>query len=124
LLLIVCPEPILEMLHEVFGDEGKAFVRSNQFNAGPLRYWIDPKEGHYQLDHRVPLSLGGSNDESNLWPEAADTQPCNARAKDRLEDRIHAQVCSGKREMSLQDGQAVLLGDWTQGYRRVFGEGR
>jgi len=25
---------------------------------------------HYTIDHMIPLSLGGSNDATNLWPEA------------------------------------------------------
>src|SRR6266487_7173563 len=31
--------------------------------------------GQYEVDHLIPLELGGSNDISNLWPEAASPQP-------------------------------------------------
>jgi hypothetical protein len=61
-----------------------------------------------------------SNSETrNLWPQGYDTQPWNARLKDRLENRIRVLVCSGN--MSLSVGQAVFFGDWTEGYRRWIG---
>jgi len=31
--------------------------------------------GQYEVDHLVNLSIGGSNDISNLWPEAASPKP-------------------------------------------------
>ena len=31
--------------------------------------------GQYEVDHLVPLSLGGSNDPRNLWPEPAEPRP-------------------------------------------------
>ncbi|TMC88113.1 MAG: HNH endonuclease, partial [Chloroflexi bacterium] len=31
--------------------------------------------GQYEVDHLVSLELGGSNDISNLWPEAASPKP-------------------------------------------------
>jgi hypothetical protein len=82
-------------------------------------YGIDPHAHGFELDHRVPLELGGSNAPENLWPQAYSSQPWNAHLKDRLEDRVHALVCSGT--MSLHDGQALFLGDWIAACRRVFG---
>lgn len=35
-----------------------------------LGYHIDPKErSSYKIDHLIPLCMGGSNTESNLWPQ-------------------------------------------------------
>jgi hypothetical protein len=49
-----------------------------------------------ELDHLIPLELGGSNDAANLWP-----QPLGEAAhKDRLERRLHALVCSGELELA------------------------
>ena len=46
---------------------------------------------HYELDHLIPLAIGGADTAANLWP-----QPQNeADLKDVLENRIQGQVCSG-----------------------------
>ncbi len=37
-----------------------------------------------ELDHLIPLELGGSNRPTNLWPQRFDLE-WNARAKDRIE---------------------------------------
>jgi hypothetical protein len=69
----------------------------------------------YELDHIVPLCLGGSNNSSNLmlqpWPEA--------RQKDRLEIFACRKVCEGS--MSLETGRNLFV-DWRQGYFDMFGE--
>lgn len=46
----------------------------------------------YEIDHLIPLELGGSNDPHNLWPES---QPA-ATTKDVLERSLHSDVCSGR----------------------------
>jgi hypothetical protein len=62
----------------------------------------------WEVDHRVPLELGGSNRISNLSPEH------HPKQKDGLENRLHQQVCSGR--MRLRTAR-VFLGDW----RLAFG---
>jgi len=44
------------------------------------------------------LELGGSNSIGNLFPEAADPRP-GFHEKDKLENRLHALVCSGKMKL-------------------------
>jgi hypothetical protein len=71
-----------------------------QYAGGSLR--------GYELDHLVPISLGGDPvDPRNLWPEA----PRSWNPKDSVEASVRAQVCSGR--MSLEVAQATLEGDWT-----------
>src|SRR5205823_6464758 len=46
----------------------------------------------YEVDHLIPLELGGSNDISNLWPEPYHAA-AGARAKDDVENALHGLVC-------------------------------
>lgn len=71
----------------------------------------------YEVDHLIPLELGGSNSIKNLWPEPYKAE-WNARVKDRLEGFLHREVCSG--QMSLQEAQQSISNDWIGTYRLVF----
>lgn len=75
--------------------------------------------GHscYEIDHRIALEDGGADDIKNLWPQAYDGT-WNAHQKDKLENYVHKQICSGK--MTVQQGQAVFLGNWITYYQSVF----
>src|SRR5262249_13470611 len=44
-----------------------------------------------EYDHLISLELGGSNDQTNLWPQPID----EAHLKDRLEGYLHEHVCHG-----------------------------
>ena len=67
---------------------------------------------------RIPLSIGGSNSIKNLWPESYRTV-WNARVKDRLEDRLHALVISGK--LDLKTAQREIATDWIAAYKKYIG---
>ena len=79
-----------------------------------------PKE--FEVDHLISLELGGSNSIRNLWPESYLTAPYNAHVKDRLENFLHRQVCSGK--MSLQQAQDEIASNWISAYKKYFGSDR
>ena len=50
------------------------------------------KPNEYELDHYIPLQLGGSpTDPNNLWMQTWDT----ARRKDIAESYLHRQMCKG-----------------------------
>jgi hypothetical protein len=72
--------------------------------------------GEYEVDHLVSLELGGSNDISNLWPEAASPKP-GFHEKDKVENYLHAQVCSGA--ISLADAQREIATDWLSVYQQM-----
>jgi hypothetical protein len=66
-------------------------------------------------DHREPLEVGGApRNPENLWPEPQ----AEARAKDRLESAVKRDVCAGR--LTLQQGQAIFLGDFWREYDRRF----
>lgn len=68
----------------------------------------------YELDHIVPLCLGGSNNSSNLmlqpWPEA--------RKKDELEIMACKAVRTGRLNINAARS---LFTNWRASYKEVFG---
>jgi len=75
--------------------------------------------GEYEMDHLISLELGGSNSVRNLGPQSYKTSPWNAHVKDKLENRLHADVCSGK--LALKAAQQDIARDWIACYKRTFG---
>ena len=71
----------------------------------------------YEIDHLISLELGGSNDIHNLWPQSYCGQ-WNAHDKDKLENELHRQVCSGK--MSVPDAQDCIASNWITCYQKVM----
>lgn len=67
----------------------------------------DPPPGAYEIDHLIPLELGGDNSIANLWPETAP----GFHDKDRVEDSLHRAVCTGK--VNLDAAQRLMATDWT-----------
>src|SRR4051812_13705001 len=76
------------------------------------------RRGQYEIDHLIPLELGGSNSIKNLFAEAARPKP-GFHQKDRLENRLHAEVCNGT--TTLKDAQHQFKTNWLKAYRREFG---
>ena len=79
----------------------------------------DPEIGHYELDHLVPLELGGAPaDPRNLWmepyeaPKGPATPGTGSQTKDEVEDSARAAVCRGR--LSLADAQREIATDWYQ----------
>jgi hypothetical protein len=59
-----------------------------------------------ELDHLVPLELGGANDAANLWPEVGPLP----NAKDSVERALNRAVCDGR--ITLARAQRVIAADW------------
>jgi len=69
--------------------------------------------GTYELDHLVPLELGGDNSAANLFPEAATPTP-GFREKDVVENYLHERVCAG--DISLAAAQEQIADNWVAVY--------
>jgi hypothetical protein len=69
----------------------------------------------YELDHFVPLAVGGHpRSEDNLWLQRWDGA-WNARVKDRLERTLQVMVCAG--EINLHTARTAIQHDWHAAYR-------
>lgn len=75
-----------------------------------------PPRGAYEVDHFIPLELGGSNAISNLWPEAAKPVP-GFHEKDKVENYLHRQVCSGS--TSLEEARKEITTNWLEVYQVI-----
>jgi len=77
--------------------------------AGGYAYRGDVNPADYEEDHLVSLEIGGAPSSAlNLWPEPyAGT---GARAKDRVENRLHGLVCSGR--LPLATAQRAIAVNW------------
>jgi hypothetical protein len=72
-----------------------------------------------EIDHLISRELGGADDVKNLWPQSY-SGPWNAHLKDRVENRLHKEVCTGT--ITLDEARAGIVKDWTAEYRKYFGE--
>lgn len=69
----------------------------------------------YELDHCIPLELGGHpTDHSNLWLEEWGGR-CGARVKDHTENFLRSLVCSGL--ITLAEAQERVM-NWCKGEER------
>lgn len=67
-----------------------------------------------ELDHRIPLFLGGHTDRRNVWPEPGGIP----NDKDALEYRVYRMVCFGDpHHLRVKTARRIFLGDWRAQYR-------
>lgn len=79
---------------------------------------LDGSGRRYEIDHRLPRSLGGADVIENLWPQCY-SGAYGAVRKDRLEVRVSRDMCAGR--LTLDQARMIFLGDWRRAYRRYFG---
>ncbi|HUC36496.1 MAG TPA: hypothetical protein VMR97_05175 [Acidimicrobiales bacterium] len=88
-------------------------------------YGSNESASHYELDHLVPLEVGGASSIANLWPELDvgspaqfdPSDPYGQNAKDGVENALHDAVCDGK--VSLSAAQDAIVTDWTTALTRL-----
>jgi hypothetical protein len=75
--------------------------------------------GVTEYDHRIPLSLGGANATSNLWPQRSDipnAKPPYRNSKDSIEYSVWYAVCRAH-TVPLAQAQQAFMGDWRDALR-------
>jgi hypothetical protein len=72
-----------------------------------------PRRDVSELDHLVPLELGGSNDITNLWPEVGRVP----NPKDKVENALNHAVCDGR--VTLAAAQLAIATDWLTAEKRL-----
>jgi hypothetical protein len=72
-----------------------------------------------EIDHLISRELGGADVVENLWPQAYGTSPWNAVLKDKLENRLHKEMCANK--ISLAKARSMLVNDWRKAYKQYYG---
>jgi hypothetical protein len=95
-------------------------VPTSEKHAVESEYGLAPRAygRAIEIDHIVPLELGGSNAIANLFPEPG-TGTASYHVKDRLENRLRALVCRGA--FRLRSAQRQIAANWEALYGRVFG---
>jgi hypothetical protein len=84
---------------------------TNPVKTAEMRAYGDtgPKSS-YELDHLIPLELGGAPRSTlNLWPEPL-AGGTGANSKDRVENELHRRVCSGA--LALGVAQQRIASNW------------
>ncbi len=72
-----------------------------------------------EIDHLISRELGGADVVNNLWPQAYGTSPWNAVLKDKLENRLHKEMCAGN--ITLKAARDMLVNDWRIAYKKYYG---
>jgi hypothetical protein len=91
---------------------------------------VPDRPGDYEIDHLISLELGGSNSISNLWPQSYITVPFNAHVKDRLENKLAANVRQQLAKNGEQSAQTLLkqyqqeiATNWIAAYHKYVSSG-
>jgi len=107
---------------------GKTYSKQHRKTPVSLKVWIMKEYGQPpghagdgEIDHILPLCLGGADEAANLW-----WQPGNGHGtvwtyhlKDKLEAYACREVCGGK--VPLATAQGWFMPDWRIEYTAVFG---
>lgn len=94
-------------------EKRKVYAR---YGMTPHKGTCASKEG-CEVDHLIPLTIGGSNDVTNLWPQPYRGK-WSAHVKDRLENKLRGWVCHG--DLDLGEAQRAIATDWISMYKEHF----
>lgn len=92
-------------------------LREQVFARDNVTYALDLPIGSTELDHRVNLAIGGSNDESNLMVQFEEYP--GYHEKDKLENYLLKNVCNGN--IDINYAQERIYNDWYGYYTEIYG---
>lgn len=75
--------------------------------------------GAYEVDHLIPLAIGGSNDIANLFLEPAKPAP-GFHEKDIVEIYLQQEICAHR--VALSVAQQQIANDWVKIYNNLIPE--
>lgn len=78
-------------------------------------YGLDPYDPNYTIDHFIPLSLGGTNDPENLWPQKLTGIIYGSKQKASSDFYLFREVCDGR--ITLDEAREKIRMDWVRTYR-------
>jgi hypothetical protein len=100
-------------------DKLKEAIRRDYGMKSKRDLWCSGAEA-CEIDHLIPLAIGGSNDQTNLWPQTFDRDvKWNAHVKDKLEVKLRKLVCKGG--IDIAEAQQLVAKDWIAAYRKYVG---
>ena len=70
-----------------------------------------------EIDHLISRELGGADAVDNLWKQCYAGE-WNATQKDKLENRLHKEVCAGR--LGLEEARAKIRMNWISVYREFY----
>ena len=79
------------------------------------RYGRRMDDKSVSVDHLIPVTLGGTHDPDNLWPQPVQGEWDSAK-KDELETKLHQMVCS--KAITLKIAQDSIKKDWVKAYKQ------
>jgi hypothetical protein len=91
-------------------DRSDAIMAEHGLTGGP--------HPDFEIDHLIPLGIGGADDDRNLWPEPRVTldSEWSAERKDQVEAKLRALVCAGRLDITV--AQQAIVDDWTEAWLR------
>jgi hypothetical protein len=90
-----------------------------------IEYGLPPgPHPEVEIDHLIPLGVGGADDDRNKWPEPRrNIEPqWQASEKTRLEWKLRDLICIG--QLDVREAQRAVAEDWMTAYARFVGKPR
>lgn len=121
---VAAPMTMRKLCHTKWGKDARkvtAAMKREVFASYGLTGNLDrscKSKRHFEVDHLISRELGGADDVRNLWPQCYGGE-WSAVAKDRVENRLHKEVCAGR--LTLAAAQKEIRADWRIPFRRYFG---
>ena len=102
------------------GAEDLRGVSENMERQVFARYGIPwSARAEFNIDHLIPLELGGADHVDNLWPQSLSVRPYNVERKKVLTRRLLALIAA--RQITLAQAQQEMREDWIASFVQRLG---